>query len=84
MGLTVSTTVTIAVQVDVFPQESAAIKFTLLAPTLPQLKTLLLKLSVLAVLPLSISATVKTTLPFLSKYKVAFLQRATGCGNTEI
>ena len=55
----VSKTVTVAVQVEVFKQESLANKVTVFAPTFPQSKLVLLKLRVLAVLPLSISGIVK-------------------------
>lgn len=64
VGRMVSKTVTVAVQVDAFMQESLANKVTVFTPTLPQSKFVLLRLKVLAVLPLSISATVKVAEPF--------------------
>jgi hypothetical protein len=69
-GAIVSTTVTTAEQVDVFPAASVAVKVTVFAPASAQVNNVSVIVTVteqLSVLPLSMSAATSLASPFVSK-----------------
>src|SRR5207249_1350425 len=81
-GLTLSSTVTVLVQVEALPLASVTVRVTVLGPTLPQVKLLGLTLREAmpqaSLLPLSTSAGVMLAWPVTSSCTVIFLQAATG------
>ena len=74
--------VTMAVQVELLLQLSVTVKMTVLAPKFVQLNDVLLKLKAtllqLSLLPLFTAAALVVMVPVLLKFKLIFLQRATG------
>ena len=82
VGATLSTTVTTATHVEVFPQASVTVKVTLFAPTSEQLKVNLLAVNVIvlqpSLLPPSIIEGVIVTVPWAFNSTVIDLQTAIG------
>ena len=82
IGSILSTTVTIAVQFEVFPFTSVTVKVTVFAPTFAQVKldgdTDKLAMPQASLLPLSISLAVILVLPALSNVTVMFWVAAIG------
>src|SRR5688500_8959496 len=82
VGATLSSTVTVAVQVEVFPLTSVTVKVTVFGPTLAQVKLVISKARLwiphASLLPLSICAAVIVALPDASNCTVMFWQIAVG------
>src|ERR1043165_3315501 len=82
-GLTLSSTVTVLEQLELFPLASTRVRVTVLGPTLAQVKALGLTLreampQAASLEPLSTSAAVLRAWPVASSCTVIFLQAATG------
>src|SRR5690606_28924531 len=82
-GATLSSTVTIVIQVEVFPFKSVTVKVTVFGPTSAQVKSAtsieVLAIPQASVLPFSISATVMLAFPLASSWMVnGAAQFATG------
>jgi len=82
VGLILSSTVTVDVQVAVFPAPSVTVSTTVFVPRFVQLKVVLSRLKTgipqLSELPLSMSAVVMVAFPAASNWTVMFLHEAMG------
>src|SRR5258708_13183944 len=81
-GLTLSSTVTVLLQVETLPLLSVTVRVTVLGPTLAQVKlfglTLLDARPQASLLPLSTSAGIMPAWPVTSSWTVMFFHAATG------
>src|SRR5260370_1260870 len=81
-GFTLSSTVTVLLQVETLPLLSVTVRVTVLGPTLAQVKLFGLTLREArpqaSLLPLSTSAGIMPAWPVASSWTVMFLQAATG------
>src|SRR5258707_1338100 len=81
-GLTLSSTVTVLLEVEAMPLLSVTVRVTVFGPTLAQVKlfglTLLEAMPQASLLPLSISAATMLAWPVTSRWTVMFLQAVTG------